>query len=250
MKKIKDVLFIAVVLIVIAILIAILQTIICAGKTFNENTFIKIQTLLYFITASAAVCAVIVSLIMSNRQQNLMKQEWLPYLSYEKMHARMIKGIKGIAPAFCIILKNNGRCIVNYKITQFDVKLKIGYIEKPKLINTNKIKKCEIHKVDLGFKQAVLSPYSIRKEDFIEGVLGINATIAQACGAYQFLFEERNKIKKGSEIYQFEIDFVVECGKIQETNKKYKLKYKINLFYDNDNDNFSENIITTEIVGY
>jgi len=177
---------------------------------------------------------------IADRQIALSENEWLPYLSYEKMHVKLMSGIMGAVPSFYMVLKNNGRCIVQYEVKQFKVSL-IAHC--PEMVQQE----------DGGFsptmKNYELEPKSYRTESNIKGVAGINAQLAQDCGDYQFLDEEGlTKNAMFNPIHQYQVSFIVEYGKKGDTKNEYKLKYTIDLLQKDDK--FVESIQSADIIGY
>jgi hypothetical protein len=253
MNKLKKRLITTVALLTIIIA---LSSLIIAGIVMCETPFTIIQTSLYLLTALTAIWAVIVSINTANTQNKLMEQEWLPYLSYEKMHGSLVKGVMGMNPEFFIVLKNNGRCILQYEISEVAVVLLIHYVE---LINEK-----ETGAFIPAYKKHTLEPKSVRSATEIKGVIGINSQIAQSCGIYQFLLEEkltgkvdeyvRQTMKESGvnfntqDAYVFQINFVVKYGKKGDDKNNYSLKYAINMAYKDGK--FIESIGYADIDGY
>jgi len=181
---------------------------------------------------------------IADKQLGLMAQEWLPYLSYEKMHGRIVKGVMGLCPEFYVELKNNGRCVVQYEIKKFDVVLIVHYCELAPQYEEGGA----VQKFIPTLKSHTLKPKSDRKESNSMGTFNINGGATQRCGVYQFLLEEGTTIDVNSATYQFQIDFVVGFGKKGDNENNYSLKYVIDMVYKDDN--FSESISWADIEGY
>jgi len=200
------------------------------------------------IISIAPVVAVVVAAMalsqakkIANRQMMLMEYEWLPYLSYEKMHAQMIPGIAGIVPSFHMILKNNGRCIVQYEIKKFEVSCIVHYSElvqsEDSVASIPTLKTCTLELRDS------------QPESDAKGVVGINSELVQACGDFQF--HDENGIIKNSltpYVYQFRISFDVAYGKKGDAENKYTLKYIVDMIYKDEK--FVEKMSWCDIVGY
>ena len=225
------------------------------------NQCIELDTVLLFITAGGALAtavaafkaiavlnkAIEVSKKTADVQNDLMKREWLPYLSYEKMHGEMVAGLKGTYK-FYLYLKNNGRCVVKYRLEKFYSELKIHYVkvcegDKEAGIQRNQIRK----------EQLNLTPKPIREESQKEGVLGINSGFFQYCGTYQFELEDGSAIDMNAPCH-FRIDFVVgfKDRGASEEEYPYKLKYVVDVVRDNENNRVfvEHNIIECDIEGY
>ena len=231
-NKMQVLIFIILALAVIAVVVA--------GILMCESPFIVMQTILYLCTVFAAVWAILVSKRTADAQNDLMKQEWLPYLSYEKMHVTIVNTAKSICPEFHMVLRNDGRCVVQYKITTFDVTLITHYSD---LVLPENDESENIQRFRIARKQLSITPKSIRKTLPNDRDIGINSKFAENCGKYQFLYE-----KEG--IFQFQIDFVVEYRRKQEGEDEYpySLKYVVDMVYDNGR--FIESISKTDIEGY
>ena len=190
---------------------------------------------------------------IADKQNELMIQEWLPYLSYEKLHVGEIEGVMGLCLEFFLGLKNDGKCIVQYEIKKFDVQLIIKYLDWT-------------HPTGKGtpFKNITLDPKSVHRVSQPEGVIGIKSSVAQYCGAFQFLLDgdEAKDLKKSEDFiaslpvtisgenkaYQLKVDFIVEYSKRGEDQKKYFLKYVLTVAYSDGK--FVESISTADIEGY
>jgi len=235
-----------IILIILTLILSII--IITIGILKCEKLFSIIEVVLFLFTVSAAIWAILLSNKTAEIQNDIMKQEWLPYLSYEKMYGKMIKSVIGIVPEFYMVLKNNGRCIVQYEIKKFDVKLVNHNVEATSINKSSE--NSNISGLTLKHNQHTILPRSDSKENKIKGVAGINSEFSQVCGAYQFLLEKGLNIISENTNFHFQIDFIVEYGKKGDDINQYALNYLINIYMEFENGKIIERILDADIVGY
>ena len=218
-------------------------------------TFRALLDVAPILTAFVALAALFLSWRTANKQIKLQEQEWLPYLSYEKMNGGLVQGVIGLKPelvmnpAFSMVLKNNGRCIVQYEIKKFDVTLIIHYTELEEASLQKDENASARRFVSARKKHPPLTPKRMQNSSQTKGVVGINSELVQSCGAYQFLPEEAN-VNLDEATFQFQVDFVVEYGKKGAAKNEYSLKYVVDMIYDHENKKFIESISMADIEGY
>ena len=183
----------------------------------------------------------------AREQIEISKLEWLPYLSYEEMRGWVKDWRDGAVPntmnaEFRMILKNNGRCVVQYEIQKFDVTLTVHYDEQVPVCEEGERKESAPVKQEVRF-----TPKNIREATSTKGVLGIHSVLAHTCGKYHFLLEDVN-VDMDEAIFQFQIDFIVEFGKKGADKNEYSLEYVVDMEYKNKK--FVESISKADIEGY
>ena len=70
-----------------------------------------------------AVIAVIISIWTAWIQIKYQKQEWGPYLSYSGINIKISRSINRINANFSVRFRNDGKCVLQYKIIEFKVKI-------------------------------------------------------------------------------------------------------------------------------
>ena len=223
---------------------------------------VELDTALLFITASgalataiAAFIAILISKKTADTQNDLMRREWLPYLSYEKMHGERdddsLLNTK-VTYRFYVLLKNNGRCAVRYKIEKFNVELILTPIKFILACDEDG----DIRTDRKGREERALTlPKTLAEEIQKDRVLAINSELNHSCGVFQI---DPRSVEAGYTLSHFRIDFVVgfkDGGAGRGANKEeypYKLKYKVELVGDNKCNRvfIEDNIVECDIEGY
>ena len=90
--------------------------VICWLATESANSHIEIAAI--WVPIAIAVAALVISTITACYQIKLQKQEWRPYLTYEKIDVDKL----GNTVYFELFFKNIGKSILQYKVSKFSIK--------------------------------------------------------------------------------------------------------------------------------
>jgi len=144
MKKLspREKTFIISFLVIVGISIIAYTSFIVIGKISGEQFENLLNITIQLITVFIAFGALKISLESlkhsqktADRQNQLMEQEWLPYLSYDgvEVKASQPDGKLEERHGFRFILhfRNDGRCVLQYEITKFHAKLSCDFLTFP-----------------------------------------------------------------------------------------------------------------------
>ena len=164
-----------------------------------------------------AVSALLVSVVTAWAQIRLQSQEWLPYLTYEKITVSNTSyKADELILSFYMKMRNVGRCVLRYEVTRFNINIDLN--------NDNPYVEDDVRRW-----------ISFDEQDRLSGVIGIKSDTFYKSTfhstsfkpEYRILFNEEG-VEKAIKI-QCRIDITIAFWKINGAGARYELDQEVHL---------------------